>query len=64
MRNRNARVRMARKRLAIAREREDAAFDTWFRALRLRRDTIQQTLKHDRRKRTLRAIERRKDKIC
>lgn len=53
------RVRMARKRLAIARERGWAAYDCFIYHRRRHR-----LWRYQRRKLTLRAIERRKDRIA
>jgi len=59
------RVRMARKRLAIARERDRKAFGWWVVfGLENAKSSPQLEDKWKRRAITLRAIERRKDKIA
>jgi hypothetical protein len=55
---------MARKRLEIAREREDAAFDALFRLPRGKRGGSKQEWRMNKTRKALRAIERRKDRIA
>ncbi len=57
------RVRMARKRLMVAREREESACSAWAMLPKQLRDGSPQDKKHYRRVAELIAIERRKDAI-